>query len=116
MSTEAVTTEIGESVVSKPMKMDHRGICSTCNNAPTCTYQKDSDPPVLQCDEFDDYVSPSVTISRQRVSHSDSSHATLTSEDEDASDYRGLCVNCDNRRTCAYPKPEGGIWHCAEYQ
>lgn len=72
--------------------------------------------PVLECDEFDDYVSPSVTTGRQSVSHSDSSQATFTSEDEDASDYRGLCVNCDNRRTCAYPKPEGGIWHCAEYQ
>jgi hypothetical protein len=30
--------------------------------------------------------------------------------------FLGLCRNCENRRTCAFPKPEGGIWHCEEYQ
>jgi hypothetical protein len=28
----------------------------------------------------------------------------------------GICSNCDNCRTCVFPKPEGGIWHCEEYQ
>lgn len=30
-------------------------------------------------------------------------------------EHRGLCVNCANRETCLYPKPEGGVWHCEEY-
>lgn len=27
----------------------------------------------------------------------------------------GLCVDCDNRNTCIFPKHEGGIWRCGEY-
>ena len=30
-------------------------------------------------------------------------------------EHKGLCVNCANRETCLYPKPEGGVWHCEEY-
>lgn len=28
---------------------------------------------------------------------------------------RGLCVNCDHRYYCTYPKPPGGVWSCDEY-
>ncbi len=28
---------------------------------------------------------------------------------------QGLCMNCDLRDTCAFPAPEGGVWHCEEY-
>ena len=28
---------------------------------------------------------------------------------------RGLCVNCDLRRECTYPKPVSGVWNCDEY-
>lgn len=28
---------------------------------------------------------------------------------------RGLCVNCDRRYDCTYPKPPGGVWSCDEY-
>jgi hypothetical protein len=30
-------------------------------------------------------------------------------------EHKGLCMNCANRDTCLYPKPEGGVWHCEEY-
>jgi hypothetical protein len=30
--------------------------------------------------------------------------------------HRGLCINCDVRETCTFPKPEGGVWFCEEYQ
>ncbi len=30
--------------------------------------------------------------------------------------YRGLCMNCDLRETCALPRPESGVWFCEEYQ
>lgn len=29
---------------------------------------------------------------------------------------KGLCMNCDHRSTCTYPVPEGGVWHCGEYE
>jgi hypothetical protein len=27
-----------------------------------------------------------------------------------------LCSNCEDRHTCIYPKPAGGVWHCEEYR
>lgn len=29
---------------------------------------------------------------------------------------KGLCVNCENRHTCEFVKPDGGVWHCEEYR
>lgn len=29
---------------------------------------------------------------------------------------KGLCINCENRNTCKYIKPDGGVWHCEEYK
>ncbi len=28
----------------------------------------------------------------------------------------GLCMNCENRFSCTFPVPEGGVWHCEEYK
>jgi hypothetical protein len=28
----------------------------------------------------------------------------------------GLCRNCARLDDCTYPKPEGGVWHCNEYE
>lgn len=28
---------------------------------------------------------------------------------------KGLCMNCELRLECAFPVPEGGVWHCEEY-
>ncbi|HOX01757.1 MAG TPA: hypothetical protein P5555_05315 [Candidatus Paceibacterota bacterium] len=30
--------------------------------------------------------------------------------------FAGLCVDCQNRRTCIYAKVHGGVWHCEDYQ
>jgi hypothetical protein len=27
----------------------------------------------------------------------------------------GLCVNCSQRFSCTYERPEGGVWHCEDY-
>lgn len=31
-------------------------------------------------------------------------------------EYKGLCVNCENRKDCAIRNKEIGVWHCEEYQ
>ena len=28
---------------------------------------------------------------------------------------RGLCVNCDHRYECTFPRPVRGVWSCDEY-
>ncbi len=37
------------------------------------------------------------------------------SDTKNASDFKGLCMNCENRKDCLLPKSEGGVWHCGEY-
>ena len=28
----------------------------------------------------------------------------------------GICINCKNRQTCKFIKPDGVVWHCEEYE
>jgi hypothetical protein len=37
-------------------------------------------------------------------------------EEKDSGQYKGLCRNCKKQKTCLIPKPEGGIWHCEDYE
>ena len=91
----------------------YRGLCSTCKNAPGCTFLKNRQKPSLYCEEFEIDLCPSAKIIGKEKS---SPTAQVDSEDEDTGKFMGICSNCDNCRTCVFPKPEGGIWHCEEYQ
>lgn len=102
-------------VDSAPGVKKYKGICSTCNNAPTCMYLKTRKPPVSQCEEFDNHS----TERPKAAQYGSSETAPLiasTDQDREAVMYKGLCVNCENRKTCKLTKREGGIWHCEEYQ
>jgi hypothetical protein len=91
------------------------GLCLTCNNAPSC-FHRARRGPALFCELFDGYAQPLGRISSERASlPADSSTACLATE-EKTSKRVGLCVNCDHRQACAYPTPEGGIWHCEDYE
>jgi len=97
-------------------KKTYRGICEICDNEQTCLYKKDPKHPVLYCNEFK--VSPLVMSS---YSFQDTFVTMNTKENERASryeevEYKGLCMNCEKRNTCTYPKPEGGVWSCEEYE
>jgi len=35
---------------------------------------------------------------------------------EKAAPLKGLCLTCARKKTCLHPKPEGGVWHCEEYE
>ena len=89
------------------------GLCSTCKNAPFCTFSRDRQKPVLNCEEFEVDTDPLV----KNAENDDP--VEIVSADagkKDLNKFTGLCINCDNRRTCTFPKPEGGIWHCEEYK
>ncbi len=94
---------------SYPPVIVHLGLCLTCNHSLTCTYTRSSDSPVLFCEEFDISQSSNSPIYNpaevQAAKHIQSSNDRLP----------GLCSNCENRRSCTFPKAEGGIWHCEEY-
>lgn len=107
---ETVTRE--DEVRVAPKKKEYRGLCTTCKNAPTCTYPRDPDRAVLQCEEFEGYE----PIQRWATGGDISPRQVSAAKQEDSVKYKGLCVNCENREHCTFPKPESGVWRCEEYE
>ncbi len=87
--------------------MEHKDLCSTCNEGPTCVRRRLHDKPVWQCEEFDDFQpAPKRTIVRI---------AAAERKVESRKLLKGLCANCENIGICVIPKSDSGIWHCEEY-
>jgi hypothetical protein len=90
-----------------------QGLCLTCQNAPECTFPRDSEKPILQCEEFDDILGRSpekVSLEGCRPPR-----PALIKAERELETWIGLCKNCANRKDCRYPKREGGVWRCEEY-
>ncbi len=90
---------------------EYGGLCTTCKQASDCTFAGDTRKPVFFCEEFD--VGERCEAEKPAQSRPQPTHPY---EDESSARSLGLCRNCENRGTCAFPRPEGGIWHCEEYQ
>lgn len=91
----------------------HGGLCSICENAPHCTYPRHAEQPVMQCDEYEDLTE--VRLSRALESPRLRLVAAPTPENAASDSAWGLCRTCDQRETCTYPRPEGGVWRCEEF-
>ena len=91
-----------------PKTMNNKGLCLSCRSNSNCAYRNNHQEPVLQCEEFDGYASVPMSAKIKK---------TAVAVDEPGSGkYKGLCANCEIRKTCKYPKPEDGVWHCEEYK
>ncbi len=80
------------------------GLCSTCKLAATCTFPRQAGHPIRFCDEFEGeqkVEAPKPKASTKKVT---------------VNDLKGLCRLCDKAATCTFPKGEGGVWHCEEYE
>jgi hypothetical protein len=82
------------------------GLCSACQRDPLCTFLRDPDWPVLQCDEFEAI----------RYRRPEAAAVRVYEEEADVSAYRGLCASCEGRESCTYARPFSGVWHCDEYE
>ncbi len=87
------------------------GICSTCNHLEECIARKNWKGPVTFCEEYDDYLPPRIVISND-----DKNGLKHEPRKKELSEFKGLCMNCEARKRCKFPKTEGGIWHCEEYK
>jgi len=92
-----------------------RGLCAACVNETSCIYPRDPDRPVLNCEEFEMTLRPEPTRRDDSFVKFVESLLRGSATGEYSAKLMGLCSNCDNRETCIYPKPEGGVWHCDEY-
>ncbi len=91
----------------------YRGLCSNCKNASSCTFPRDPDKPAFYCEEFEIEKPSPTRTTREEKPQAAKPHVT---EGKDSTKFIGLCSDCENRQTCVFPKPEGGVWHCEEYQ
>jgi len=90
------------------------GLCSTCDNAPTCGYLRSRRGPVFYCEEFSAYTPPEVR--NRKPSRSVASEGKSKATAARPNGLLGLCSTCDFWETCRLAGSEGGIWHCEEYQ
>lgn len=93
------------------------GICITCNNRPECLSFQNSlraNRPIWNCEEFDDFV-PGMKSDSANIKKKNSFNKPVCNNDIVPGRTMGLCINCDNRKTCMLPSPTGGIWYCEEY-
>ena len=100
----------------KMMSGDELGLCETCNHIYSCNLRKRYHQPVWQCEEFDDsdLIKKDLLIENDsgKMEVEDSLNANLKSKKQ----YLGLCYDCKNRKYCTYPRPEGGVKCCEEYE
>lgn len=100
----------------------YRGLCSTCKNASTCTYPRDPERPIFYCCEHEGYkeCEGSVSLALLRTGNifprPPDSVTESHVEERDSGIHKGLCRNCEKREICTFPKSEGGVWHCDEYE
>ncbi len=98
------------------------GLCSTCKHSSICTYPRDPNRPVSYCCENEGYEECEGSVSLGLLTSGnifrrpfDSVDTSLNVERDSRID-QGLCKNCANHENCTFPRPEGGVWHCDEYQ
>jgi hypothetical protein len=92
----------------------YNDLCSTCNHADICVSKKTRQGPVWFCEEFDDYVA--VKELYDTTLQGTDSQDRISAGGDNTGQFKGLCINCENRHTCNYLKPNGGVWHCEEYK
>ena len=93
-------------------EIERQSLCSTCDLDPGCTFVRDKDkrPPNLYCEEFTCNNSrPTKKVVRDIP-------PIRARKKDNPNNFCGLCSDCENSNACVFPKPEGGIWHCEEYQ
>jgi len=119
MKRESPTKKV-EVESSYPDQRLDKGLCSCCKGASTCTYPRNPDRPVLQCEEFNGILPP--PSKRRSLIRNVSFIPPRGLVGEPAPrgleflKPKGLCGNCEESATCTYPKLEGGVWHCEEYR
>jgi hypothetical protein len=106
MATAVILTAEKKKTVVPVEKKVHTplGLCSTCRLSATCTFPRQAGRPIRFCDEFE---------GEQKV---EAAKPQTSAKKVIVNDLKGLCRLCDKAATCTFPKAEGGVWHCDEYE
>lgn len=93
----------------------HSGLCQCCVHDRECVYPRADDQPVRFCDEF---TPPGSRPPRYPLRNDQDGDSTGRVESVENAEGRllGLCRMCIHQAECQFPKPEGGVWHCGEFE
>ena len=88
-------------------------LCANCDHAPGCILPRASSLPIIHCEEWA-AAGPEPEASARFIARL---HARETAAQPAAAalQIKGLCATCESFTTCAFAKPDGGVWHCEEY-
>ena len=106
-SKDAKNKQIG----SEKNNIETQSLCVNCRHKESCMFLKDAKRPILFCETYEVCPVQNSGVIDMPTERRDREKRGLESEK-----YKGLCSDCLHRETCMIPKPEGGIWHCEEYE
>lgn len=86
------------------------GLCTSCSNASDCTFPRSMTGPVIECDEFEGIVA--VAPATRPADPEPTNRFAVANREW----YPGLCLTCEKREGCTFPKPEGGVFSCDEFE
>ncbi len=86
------------------------GVCAACKHDPECIFETAASTIILQCEQFE------MTFRGPAVPPKPVPFRAASIAAKATNGFAGLCSNCQNRDSCIYPKPEGGVWRCEEYE
>ena len=90
------------------------GLCESCLHMESCNLSVSSAGPVHFCEEFA-CEEGSCLGDEAPGTGLEAKPVPGAPVREEPAGLKGLCVNCENRFDCSFPKSPGGVWHCAEY-
>lgn len=105
-----------QATVKQPKKVTIKndGICAVCKSSNYCTFSANGKRTVTHCEEWEGFetrqtaaVIPDLNGALKRIIKQGSGERQTST---------GLCQYCTLQETCTYPKKEGGIWVCDEYE
>lgn len=94
----------------RPFVLKHAGLCASCKDARLCTFGRDPKVPVMSCEEYNGSAGSAA------YGCADRAEEAAEHEPEREEMPLGLCANCAHFESCTFPKFEGGIWQCEEYE
>ena len=95
---------------------ERRGLCAACKHAHTCKFPRPTDRPLMFCDEFEGEEPKPIAVKDAAALQTRQPDPLQASCSQPASRYGGLCSSCEWRETCTFPRPEGGVWNCDEFE
>jgi len=85
-------------------KLKYEGLCSTCIHDEDCTFARSPASPITHCEEFD--AGPPARGRKRTPSQGTGTPPRLN---------EGICLTCNHREDCAFPRARKGVQRCEEY-